>query len=129
MRRHTAGIIATGTLLSLTGYAAWCGQPFYMKPRVVFPEWMPAEVMDALPDAAEKAGLMEPEAFGARRLVHHLAHPWQAGTRAELTFCRLEPDTIVVGLSGAGQQRTIRFVWKRVHWRRVTGEEFPHPRK
>lgn len=124
MRRRTAGILATVTFLSLAGYVAWCGQSFYLKPRIVFPDWMPAEVMAALPDAAEKAGLMEPEEFDRELLIQHLCDPYRAGARDEITAFFSKPDMIVAGRTGPGQERSIYFIWEMVRWKMMTEEEF-----
>jgi hypothetical protein len=124
MTRRTATLTATAALLLLGCYVAWCGQSFYLKPRIVFPEWMPADVMEALPDAAEKAGLMEPEEFSMEQFARHLCRPHEAGARDEISAFRSEPDMIVAGRSGPDQLRSIYFVWKMVRWEMMTEEQF-----
>ncbi|RYD23798.1 MAG: hypothetical protein EOP88_02825 [Verrucomicrobiaceae bacterium] len=124
MTRRTAAIIATGVSLLVGGYVAWCGRSFYLKPRMVCPEWMPAEVMAMLPEAAVKEGLMVPEEFDTGRLLGYLGNPYQAAGRDEITAFRSEPDMIIAGRSGPGQPRSIYFVWKMVRWEMMTEEEF-----
>lgn len=128
MRRRTAGLLVTGAVLLVAGYAAWCGRSFYLKPRIDRALWIPEEVMAAIPQAAEKAGMMRLEEFDTRKFIHHLCHPYEKRAGASIIAKKEAQDAIRVMRSEPllwfHKNPSIYFILRAGRWQQATELEY-----
>lgn len=96
MKRRTAGLLVTGTVLLVAGYVAWCARTFYMEPPGIDPAGMPQEVVAATPALADAAGMMRKEEFSVERFFHYLRYPHTERPKLGISATRSAGDLIIV---------------------------------